>query len=227
MRSNLAVLMATLAFAGPACAIAATPAASASAATSSPPSSVSSGGFVSSGNSGNSGHSSSSGSSGSSNGSARSSYGSGGGGWTGHNSGGGGGWSGHSGAGSGSGARGFVSEGGFSRTSGSGFNRSEFAGAHGSMSSGGQQLQAMHSLAHGAAIAVHSDARARPTHLPHRPRPEYNFACGTRGAGAACYAGLQYSTPIDTRWWYCSESTPAIERTLYCDRIEKTKVGGR
>jgi hypothetical protein len=212
MRSNLVVLMATLAFAGPACAIAAAPAASASGGTSSPPISASSGGFVSSGSSGSSGHSSSSGSS---SGSARSSNGGGGGGWTGHN-----------GAGAGSGARGFVSEDGFSRSSAAGFNHGEFAGAHSSIGFGGQELPAIRSLAHGAAIAVHSDAQAR-MHPPHRPRPDYNFNCGTRGASAVCYAGFQYATPDDLRWWYCSESTPAIERTLYCDRIEKTKVLGR
>ena len=189
MRSNLVALMATLAFAGPCCAIAATPAVSGTAGTSSPATSTSSGGFVSSGGS---------------NGSARSSGGSGGGGGSGRN-----------GAGAGSGTRGFVPSGGFSRgeLSRGELSRGEFTSAHGSMSSGGQQLTAMSSLAHGAAVAVQSRAVAGTPrmHRPHRfhaVRAEYNFE-------------------PDVRWSYCSASLPPIERTLYCDRIQKTKVGER
>jgi hypothetical protein len=209
MQSNLVVLLATLAVAGPAYAVGATAAAPAGGGTSSSTSSASSGGFVSSGSSSGSG---------SSGGSARSS-GSGGGGFSGH-SGTGGGFTGHSGAGGSAGARGFVSSGGFSRGA--------FSVAHGSTSLGGQELPAMRSLAHGAAIAVHNQADAQ-MHRPHRPRPEYNFDCGTRGASAQCYANYnnEYNTPDAQRGWYCSALTPAIERALYCDRIEKTKAGER
>jgi hypothetical protein len=216
MRSNLVVLMAALAFAGPAGAIAATTAASASSGTSSPATSASSGGFASSS------------SSSSSSGSGRSSGGSGG-----------GGSSFHSGGGTSGGARGFVSSGGFrGGTAGSsgargfvssgGFNRGEFAGAS-HTSVGGQQSPPMHSLTRGAMFAVHNPTDARQPHRPHRPRPDYNFDCGTRGASAVCYANYnnEYNTPDAQRWWYCSAATPAIERALYCDRIEKTKVGER
>ena len=200
MRTNLSVLMAALALGVAATALA--------APVSSGGGSSSSGGFAPSGGStaGGAGSSSSSGSS------AGTSSGGGGGASAGH--GGNGGGTAHTGGG-------WASHGGTGVARGNG----AFAGAHPVFGMGGQRLPELHALTHGAAIAVLSEAKARPPHPIHpthplHPKPArvvrtgYNdFCTGPYGCGSL-YSNL----------FTCDPDRQAVPHRFNCRPIRKSEL---